>query len=384
MQTIRASRFVSELKFRGSADLARAVEGMKEVLKVSKQTHYFLITDGSEVVYGTPFDLEISTTLIRYKNEMADKKLPFVVTLACQDGGFESYSVDSGGGSPIFIPKLVESEPEPPAQKQSKDRAQEEIFPDRKINLPGEKRVDEQKVDVGVKLPSDPEVEIGKKDPATAETNDASAPPPNIEGGHPEKMPSGSDSLREKSRKPSDSSISPPAEVYDEPLSGKQVMESSEPAASPKEAEINTDELEGPKSSSISVSPVTDSIISVGASIEKGLSPTTVEVEIASASASASGESRSEKNAEGTGGAVKEVVVSARPNVETNKVLKPEEDAETLAVLQPRVVMPEERRFPYLVVGLFGVVVLIGGIVLRGRGSSGESSIITQSFEKEE
>ena len=123
MQMARTVMYLDKVKFKGKSDLARAIDGVKDVTGISKEVYFFLITDGEDVVYGTPFDLDISTTLFRFKDKMRDLKLPFVVTVAALDGQLKAFSVESGGGGkPIFIPKVdpvVKEEPKKPKIKKA-------------------------------------------------------------------------------------------------------------------------------------------------------------------------------------------------------------------------------------------------------------------------
>lgn len=118
-----AAKFLKDQKYSWSTKLDPVVARFVQVMKTTPAMTVFLITDGSEVLFGTPFDLEVSTIVIRHAAEMAREKRPFVITLVAQEGTISAWAVDAGGGRitvPV-VPKasVTDREPQPESGRDS-------------------------------------------------------------------------------------------------------------------------------------------------------------------------------------------------------------------------------------------------------------------------
>lgn len=117
-----ATKFIHEEKHSRSAKLDPAVARFVEVAKGGVPLTVFLITSGNDVLFGTPFDLEVSTLLFQHMDKMTKEKRPYVITLVARDGKIGGWAVDAGGGR-ITVPVIPEQpvakpvEPEPVSTK---------------------------------------------------------------------------------------------------------------------------------------------------------------------------------------------------------------------------------------------------------------------------
>ncbi len=111
--TAQATRFVMERRSAGKSNLDRAVQAILMATRTSKEVTVFIFSDGNEVLYGTPYDLDISTVYILHRDELKNSKSPFITSLAARDGRIQAWSVDSGGGT-VTIPRIKNAKPPTP------------------------------------------------------------------------------------------------------------------------------------------------------------------------------------------------------------------------------------------------------------------------------
>jgi hypothetical protein len=110
IQAQNASRFLADAKHRkGGAQDAMVAELVRAVRQAPSMTIFF-ISDWREVMYGTPFDLPISTAYVQFGKELAAQKRPFITTLVAWDDEIQGWSVDAAGGA-LNIPPIPEKKP---------------------------------------------------------------------------------------------------------------------------------------------------------------------------------------------------------------------------------------------------------------------------------
>lgn len=105
------ARSLEPLKFSGKSNQDGAVAAFMDRIKQGRPMTVFLISSGSEVLFGTPFDLPVSTIYVEHAKEMSAQKRPFVTTLVARKGEIKAWSVDAAG-APIRIPELPDDKPE--------------------------------------------------------------------------------------------------------------------------------------------------------------------------------------------------------------------------------------------------------------------------------
>ena len=120
------ARNLEPLKFSGKSNQDGAVAAFMDRIKQGRPMTVFLISSGSEVLFGTPFDLPVSTIYVEHAKEMSAQKRPYVTTLVARNGEIKAWSVDAAG-APIRIPELPDDKPAP--QEKPPVRPKAEIPP---------------------------------------------------------------------------------------------------------------------------------------------------------------------------------------------------------------------------------------------------------------
>jgi hypothetical protein len=126
---LRAGQFIGQQKFDKPSSIQAGVRPLPALLAGSDHITIILISDGSEPVKGTPFDLEINGLFQQYFAELKDAKLPFVTILSSSFGKIWGYAVNSSIG-PIQTPQLkgqapAEHQPIENQMSQKKSNGQE-------------------------------------------------------------------------------------------------------------------------------------------------------------------------------------------------------------------------------------------------------------------
>lgn len=112
----QAMNAVMKRNYRGKSNLDSAIKGVLQASRTSKEVTAFIFSDGNEVIYGTPYDLDISTVYMLHRDDLAKAKQPFVTSLAARDGKIQAWAVDAGGGR-VSIPKIEDKPNDPPKTK---------------------------------------------------------------------------------------------------------------------------------------------------------------------------------------------------------------------------------------------------------------------------
>ena len=102
----RAYEFLALQKFRGKSNLRPVFAELGQALAISTNLTVILISDGTDVIVGTPFDRPINITYGKRTGEMRTAKMPFITSLVTQRGEFTQWSV-RGGLEDIGLPLPV-------------------------------------------------------------------------------------------------------------------------------------------------------------------------------------------------------------------------------------------------------------------------------------
>jgi hypothetical protein len=93
---------IRRLKYKGKAKLEAAIAKIKPIASQSDDLTIFILHDGSSVMYGTPFDLEVTAIYKQFYKDMAKNERPFITGLAVQNKKMVAWSVDAAGGAPTI------------------------------------------------------------------------------------------------------------------------------------------------------------------------------------------------------------------------------------------------------------------------------------------
>lgn len=104
----RTYEFLAQQKFRGKSNLRPVFAELGQALAIATNLTIVLISDGTDVIVGTPFDRPINVTYGKRASEMRAARMPFITSLVTQRGEFTHWSV-RGGLEDVSLPF-----PEPP------------------------------------------------------------------------------------------------------------------------------------------------------------------------------------------------------------------------------------------------------------------------------
>ena len=99
----RAYEFLAQQKFRGKSNLRPVFAELGQALAITTNLTIVLVSDGTDVIVGTPFDRPINVTYGKRASEMRSAKMPFVTALVTRGGEFTHWSV-RGGLEDIGLP----------------------------------------------------------------------------------------------------------------------------------------------------------------------------------------------------------------------------------------------------------------------------------------
>ncbi len=99
----RAYEFLALQKFRGKSNLRPVFAEMSQALAIATNLTVIFISDGTDVVVGTPFDRAINVTYGKRASEMRSTKMPFLTSLVTERGEFTHWTV-RGGLEDIGLP----------------------------------------------------------------------------------------------------------------------------------------------------------------------------------------------------------------------------------------------------------------------------------------
>lgn len=101
-------------KYGGRANLDGAIRAINSVITKSDDLTVIIVHDGSGVMFGTPFDLPITTLYRQFHKDMLKNDRPFLTSFLVKDKKMIGWSVDAAGGT-IGIPILPRKPVTPPA-----------------------------------------------------------------------------------------------------------------------------------------------------------------------------------------------------------------------------------------------------------------------------
>ncbi len=99
----RAYEFLAKQKFRGKSNLRPVFAELGQALAIATNLTIVLISDGTDVIVGTPFDRAINVTYGKRASEMRTARMPFITSLVTQRGEFTHWAV-RGGLEDIGLP----------------------------------------------------------------------------------------------------------------------------------------------------------------------------------------------------------------------------------------------------------------------------------------
>ena len=92
----RAYEFLARQKFRGKSNLRPVFAELSQALAIATNLTIVLISDGTDVIVGTPFDRPINVTYGKRASETRAAKMPFITSLVTRAGEFSHWSVRAG------------------------------------------------------------------------------------------------------------------------------------------------------------------------------------------------------------------------------------------------------------------------------------------------
>lgn len=97
--------FLRNLKYDGAGLFYIALVETFRVIKASPAVTVFLVSDGAEMLQGTPFDLYANTIYRQRATQLRKEKKPFVTALLALDGNVIDCTVGVGG-EPLTVPAV--------------------------------------------------------------------------------------------------------------------------------------------------------------------------------------------------------------------------------------------------------------------------------------
>ncbi len=121
----RAYEFLAQQKFRGKSNLRPVFAELGQALAISTNLTVILISDGTDVIVGTPFDRPINVTYGKRASEMRTARMPFITSLVTQRGEFTQWAVRGGlediglpfPEKPVLPAPVIAQSPAPPVAK---------------------------------------------------------------------------------------------------------------------------------------------------------------------------------------------------------------------------------------------------------------------------
>ena len=99
----RVRQYMQSQRFRREPNMRALLNALNQARQICPRIAIFLVSNGQEVLVGTPFDRNINVSYGRRFAELRAARVPFVTTLVCQDGEFVSWNVNAAN-EPINIP----------------------------------------------------------------------------------------------------------------------------------------------------------------------------------------------------------------------------------------------------------------------------------------
>jgi hypothetical protein len=106
----RVSEFLRSRRFRREADMRALINGIYQAKRFCPRLAVFLITNGEQVLVGTPFDRQINVIYGRRFEELRGARVPFITTLICQNGEIVGWN-NSAANEPLDVPNGPDGSP---------------------------------------------------------------------------------------------------------------------------------------------------------------------------------------------------------------------------------------------------------------------------------
>jgi len=108
----QAAQHIQKQSYRHEARLDVLVPEMLRTVAQARQMNVFLISDGGQFIYGTPFDRRLNLFYGAHFEQFRKEGWPFVTTFVARVGEIQAWSVNAGGDR-IAIPSLDDPPPKP-------------------------------------------------------------------------------------------------------------------------------------------------------------------------------------------------------------------------------------------------------------------------------
>lgn len=92
-----AGRFLKTQKYEKTGHLTNLMNQLQAVLRVAKDLNVFIVTDGTDVMQGTPFDDQINANYRSGAVQVRHSSKPLITVLTARDGQFTAASVSLAG-----------------------------------------------------------------------------------------------------------------------------------------------------------------------------------------------------------------------------------------------------------------------------------------------
>ncbi|MGB0579888.1 MAG: hypothetical protein ACPGVU_09330, partial [Limisphaerales bacterium] len=99
----RVRQYMQSQRFQRKPNMRALLNALNQARQICPRIAIFLISDGEEVLVGTPFDRNVNVSYGRRFAELRASRVPFLTTLVCQDGEFVSWGV-AAANEPVTIP----------------------------------------------------------------------------------------------------------------------------------------------------------------------------------------------------------------------------------------------------------------------------------------
>jgi len=103
---VHVADFVQKLRFERVGHMEKAVSDLQQTITDQSSVTALIITDGEDLIHGTPFDALINRDIVRRSRALSREKRPFIVLLEGRNGTWLASSVQAAG-EPILYAKAA-------------------------------------------------------------------------------------------------------------------------------------------------------------------------------------------------------------------------------------------------------------------------------------
>lgn len=105
----RVLQHMQNQRYRRNANMRALINSIYQAKQTCPRLAVFLISNGQEVLVGTPFDRNINVSYGRRFEELRGARVPFLTTLLCKSGNFVGWSVNAAN-EPVTLPRGPDGE----------------------------------------------------------------------------------------------------------------------------------------------------------------------------------------------------------------------------------------------------------------------------------